>query len=210
MWFSCWLLREFFRGTENIVHPHPYVDAPWIEDDNKDDPVPPVTLEELLSTVKNLRKKKSVDAHGLNNFMFNFLHPSHWTLLFDLFNRSFSSAFFPNSWKDTRILLIAKREQICQPSLTRPISLLDVFQKVCEKLFLNRFSDVLHKRGLLPDIQSGFRSHFRLQTRLLLFLDDLYSALSNSTPSVTVFIDFRNAFDMLWQIEAYGHTSFFY
>ncbi|CAF5228212.1 unnamed protein product, partial [Rotaria magnacalcarata] len=52
--------------------------------------------------------------------------------------------------------------------------------------------------GLLPDNQSGFRENFRLQTRLLLFLENLRSLMSNSSPISTIFVDFRTAFDQLW------------
>ena len=160
--------------------------------------MPEVTFDELVYTVQAKRKKKSLDAHGISNFMFNFLDQRHWSLFLKLFNHSFKTAFLPKAWKDTRMTLSAKKESICLPSLTRPISLIDSFLKVSERLFLSRFRDVLYRRGLLPDNQSGFREGFRLQTRLLLFLEDIYSPMANSTPVCTVFIDFRSAFDQLW------------
>ncbi|CAF4326339.1 unnamed protein product, partial [Adineta steineri] len=171
--------EDFFRRSDNIVRPHPYVDAPLLDFDNKDDPIPEVSLDELLQEVDSIKKKKSLDAHGLSNYMFNSLHSSHWSFLLHLYNLSFSSAVLPVAWKDTRILLLAKKDSICSPALTRPISLLDCFQKVGEKLFLSRFRDVLYRRGLLPNNQSGFREGF-------------------SSPTVTLFVDFKSAFDMLW------------
>ena len=114
--------------------------------------------------------------------MFDFLDLSHWSLLLKLYNFSFRTAILPSAWKDTRMILLAKKESICLPSATRPISLIDSFLKIGEKLFLHRFRDVLFRRGLLPEQQSGFRPCFRLQTRLLLFLDELQSLLSNSSP----------------------------
>ena len=134
--------EDFFRNSDNIVRPHLYVNAPCIGFDNNDVFIPAVSLEELLMTVNDMKKEKSVDAHGLNNFMFNFLHSSHWSFLLQLYNLSFSSSFLPSSWKDTGILLLAKNDSVCLPSQTRPISLLDCFQKVGEKLFLTKFRDV--------------------------------------------------------------------
>ena len=95
------------------------------------------------------------------------------------------------------MILLAKKDSICSPSLTRPISLLDSFQKLDEKL-LTRFRDLLFRRGLLLDNQSGFRERFRLQTHLLLFLEDIYSLISSSAPVRTIFVDFRAAFAQLW------------
>ncbi|CAF1415435.1 unnamed protein product, partial [Rotaria magnacalcarata] len=189
--------EEFFKKSI-IFKPHPYTDSPIIEFDNENELIPEVKLDELLLVVQTKRKKKSLDAHGISNFMFNFLNQGHWSLFLKLFNHSFLTATMPKAWKDTRIVLLAKKEPICPPSLTRPISLIDSFLKVCERLFLSRFRDVLYRRGLLPDNQSGFRDGFRLQTRLLLFLEDIYSLMSNSSPVSTIFIDFKSAFDQLW------------
>jgi hypothetical protein len=189
--------EDFFKKSD-ILRPHPYTDSPVIEFENKDELIPEVTIEELTLTVHAKRKKKSLDAHGISNYMFNFLSDCHWTLLLQLYNLSFQNAVLPSAWKDTRMILLAKKDSICPPSLTRPISLLDSFQKIGEKLFLTRFRDVLARRGILPDNQSGFRNSFRLQTRLLLFLEDIYSLMSNSAPVCTIFVDFRAAFDQLW------------
>jgi hypothetical protein len=94
--------------------------------------------------------------------------------------------------------VLAKKDSICAPDQTRPISLLDSFLKVQERLFLNRFLQVLKDRGILPDNQSGFRAGFRLQTRVLLLIEQISSYMSNSSPVATVFVDFKSAFDQLW------------
>lgn len=171
--------EELFRKVEGVIRPHPYLDAPRIEHDNDDEVIPPSSIEEVLVAAFGKKMKKSRDAHGLSNFMLKFLDQSHWQLLTELYNQSFTSALLPKAWKDTRMLLLAKKDSICSPALTRPISLLDAFQKVGEKLFLTRFRSVLVGRGLLPNNQSGFREKFRIQTRLLLFLEDLSSVLAN-------------------------------
>ncbi|CAF4520684.1 unnamed protein product [Rotaria sp. Silwood2] len=57
--------------------------------------------------------------------------------------------------------------------------------------------NILH-RGILPDNQSGFRAEFRLQTRVLLLIEQISSYMSNSSSTATVFVDFKSAFDQLW------------
>jgi Reverse transcriptase (RNA-dependent DNA polymerase) len=96
------------------------------------------------------------------------------------------------------MILLAKKEAVCHITDTRPISLLDVFLKITEKLFLTRFQKILENRGILHDSQSGFRANFRLQSRVLLLVDQIASAMSNSAPTATLFIDFKQAFDQFW------------
>ena len=134
--------EDFFKKS-NIVKPHPYTDSPPVDYENIEESVPKVTFDKLIYTVQTKRKKKSLDAHGISNFMFNFLDQRHWSLFLNLFNQSFKTAFLPKAWKDTRMILLAKKESICLPSLTRPISLIDSFLKVSERLFLSRYRGVL-------------------------------------------------------------------
>ena len=190
--------EDFFKEPTDIYHPHPYTDAPEVEWENFDETIPIAILNEVLNIVHTHKKKRSCDAHGLSNLMFNALPAAYWSLLLKIFNLSLSKAFVPVKWKETRMLLLAKKDSICKPALTRPISLLDVFLKINEKLFLDRFIDVVKRRGLLPDSQSGFRADFRLQTRVLLFFEQVSSLMSNSLPVATVFVDFKAAFDQLW------------
>jgi hypothetical protein len=118
--------------------------------------------------------------------------------MLDIFNVSFTSFTGPKYWKHVKMKLLAKKESICYVSNTRPISLLDIFLKVLERLFLKRFQTVLHNRGILNDTQSGFRSNFRLQSRVLTLIDQISSYMSSSLPVATLFVDFKQAFDQLW------------
>jgi hypothetical protein len=70
--------------------------------------------------------------------------------------------------------------------------------KINERLFTDRFREILERRGILPDTQSGFRPGFRLQTRVLLFIEQISSYMANSSPVATIFVDFKSAFDQLW------------
>ncbi|CAM4839082.1 unnamed protein product [Rotaria magnacalcarata] len=66
---------------------------------------------------------------------------------------------------------------------------------------------VLNDRGLLPDNQFDFRANHRLQSRVLLLIDQIYSLMVNSSPVCTVFVDFRSAFDQLWFDGCVGKRS---
>jgi hypothetical protein len=67
-----------------------------------------------------------------------------------------------------------------------------------EKTFFVRFRLLLNNRGILPDSQLGFRPKQRLQTIVLLFIDQVAWLMANSSPVTTVFVDFRSAFDQIW------------
>ena len=181
-----------------VIRPHPYVDAPHVHWDNNADPIPHVTYPEVLNILRSRKKKTSLDIHGLSPFLLDKIPRNYWHQLVQLYNYSFSNGYIPKKCKEVRMILLAKKNAVCTPDQTRPISLLDSFLKVQERLFLNRFVQVLRDRGILPDNQSGFRAQHRLQTRVLLLIEQISSYMANSSPVATVFVDFKSAFDQLW------------
>ena len=181
-----------------VMRPHPYVDSPPVQWENNAEVIPTVTYPELLSVLRTRKKKQSKDIHGLSPFLLDKIPRNYWHMLVRLYNYSFTNGQIPKKLKEVRIILLAKKTAICPVDQTRPISLLDSFLKIQEKLFMNRFTQILKNRGILPDNQSGFRAGFRLQTRVLLLIDQIASYMSNSSPVATVFVDFKSAFDQLW------------
>ena len=181
-----------------VVRPHPYIDAPPLQWDNANDPIPEASYPEVLKILATRKKKRSYDIHGLSPYLLDQIPRNYWHSLVRLYNHSFFTGFLPRKFKEVRMVLLAKKDAMCAPDQTRPISLLDSFLKVQERLFLNRFLQVLKDRGILPDNQSGFRAGHRLQTRVLLLVEQISSYMSNSSPVATVFVDFKSAFDQLW------------
>ncbi|CAF1415277.1 unnamed protein product [Adineta ricciae] len=189
---------EKLFGEPAVMRPHPYVDTEIPVFTNQHEPIPPVTYPEILKSLSGRLKKRSIDAHGISPILIGHIPNTYWHLMSKLYNYSFATCFMPSRFKDVRIILLAKKDAICTPDLTRPIALLDSFLKVQERLFLNRFRSVLKDLGILPDSQSGFRPGHRLQTRVLLLIEQISSYMSNSSPVATVFVDFKSAFDQIW------------
>ena len=190
-----------------VVRPHPYVDSPPLQWENDADQIPAVTYPEVIGLLRTRKKKQSKDIHGLSPFLLDKIPRNYWHLLIRLYNQSFGNGYIPRKLKEVRMIMLAKKTAICSVDQTRPISLLDSFLKMQEKLFVNRFVQILKGRGLLPDNQSGFRAGFRLQTRVLLLIDQISSYMANSAPVATVFVDFKSAFDQLWFEGCLGKLS---
>jgi len=181
-----------------VYRPHPYVDTEIPDFNNQSVTIPTVTYPEVLKVLVGRTKKRSLDCHGLSPLLIGKMPKNYWHLLIKLYNHSFSTCFLPSRFKDVKMILLAKNNSICTPELTRPIALLDSFLKVQERLFLNRFRQILNNLGILPDSQSGFRPGHRLQTRVLLLVEQISSYMANSSPVTTVFVDFKSAFDQIW------------
>ena len=112
-------------------------------------------------------------------------------LLLKIFNDSISLFSGPYYWKHVKVKLLAKEESICFITEMPPISLLDTFLKILERLFLSQFKPILKNRGLLHDSRPRFRENFRLQSRVSVLINVLSPLMSGSVAVSPVFVDFK-------------------
>jgi hypothetical protein len=75
-----------------------------------------------------------------------------------LFNGCLQTGFFPRRWKRARIIHITKpwKENCYDASKYRPISLLNVEEKILEKLLINIIMHFLYNNELLTQNQFYF------------------------------------------------------
>ena len=116
-------------------------------------------------------------------------------ILAKLINHSLSEGVFPDSLKIAKILPILKSGDKTLISNYRPISLLNTFSKIYEKVVLIRLEKFLDKHKILYDKQFGFRKKRSTQLALVSLIDCITSALDNKEHALCLFIDLSKAFD---------------
>ena len=86
---------------------------------------------------------------------------------------SFATGTFARSWKMAEVIPVPKSGDFNEPANTRPISLLPILSKVCERLAHRHFVDFLNHSGKISKFQSGNRESHSTETALLQFTDDI-------------------------------------
>jgi retron-type reverse transcriptase len=79
----------------------------------------------------------------------------------------------------------------------RPISLLNAFSKVLERVVHNRLSAYLNINNLLSNSQYGFRKEHSTIHPLTKFLNYITRAFNDRENCVAIFCDLRKAFDTI-------------
>ena len=113
----------------------------------------------------------------------------------DLFNESIRDGIFPDSLKIARIVPIHKQGSRSLVNNYRPISVLPFVAKIFEKLVCTRLNSFLAKANVFCRHQFGFRKGVSTSDAIVEFLDQVYGAINDSEIFVTVFLDFKKAFD---------------
>ena len=119
--------------------------------------------------------------------------------LTSIINASFTSQVYPNLWKKAEIIPIPKASNTDhqQAENNRPISLLPILSKVCEKVVANQFVPYLLSLNRLTENQSGNKQWHSTETALIKITDVILKAMNNKQLTAVVLLDMSKAFDSL-------------
>jgi hypothetical protein len=114
-----------------------------------------------------------------------------------IINTSIRQSRFPARWKQALVCPIPKTVNVEDPTQQRPISLLSLPSKVCERVILDQFLFFLHSHNLYPDHQFGGRKGFSAETLAVHTTDKIRFAMANGKITAVAFIDLSKAFDSI-------------
>ena len=112
-------------------------------------------------------------------------------------NLSFYTGIVPEQIKIGRVVPIYKHGDPSQFHNYRPVSVLNVFSKVYERLFYNRLLKYLNKRKILYELQFGFREKHSTELALICLIEKMISAIERNEFTTAVFLDLSRAFVMV-------------
>ena len=118
-------------------------------------------------------------------------------IITSLINSSFSSNIFPQPWKIAEVVPIHKSGDSEDPANTRPVSLLPIVSKVCERSAHSQFTTFLNSNDIVHNLQSGNRKFHSTESALLHYTDELLKNMDDKKISVIVLLDMSKAFDSI-------------
>ena len=170
---------------------------------------PRISYIDIFREIKTL-KNKSCD---INDFSAQIIKDNAQNLAFPLafiYNQSLDQSSFPNRLKAARVTPLYKKGAKTDMNNYRPISILNIFSKIFEKImkwYLVRF---MVENNILSPNQYGFQKGRSTQDALIAFSKKLYTELDKSNSVLSIFIDFSKAFDtvphdlLIKKMEFYG------
>jgi hypothetical protein len=108
-------------------------------------------------------------------------------------NTSFKTCVFPSDWKFAEIFPILKEGDYEQASNNRPISLLPIMSKVCDKVALNQLTPYLTSKQRLATNQSGNGKWHSTETSLLSSTDAILKGIDQRKVTAVVYLDMSKA-----------------
>ena len=124
---------EMFRGfLGNIFMSdtgHDTATLAGLDDANCLDLVPPFTLQELGTVLRDLHYGRAADADGMVAEMFKYSNIPLQECLLNIYNSMLASGSFETSWQHTLFTMLPKPGDSSQPNNWRPIAVLKITYK---------------------------------------------------------------------------------
>jgi len=157
----------------------------------------PTDKSEIIAIIKTLKNSTSLGLDKIPSNIIKFGSEIISSPLADIINCTLRTCIFPNSLKAAKVMPIFKSGDSSQLSNYRPISILNSFSKIFEKIISNRLLNFLNKNQFFYSQQFGFRQNHSTSSALIAFNEYITNALDRSETPISVFIDFSKAFDTL-------------
>ena len=165
----------------------------------KELPTIKVKNKEVLQILKSLQNKKSPGYDNISGKLIKELSPKGIRFLAILINAVFRLCHFPSQWKVAQIILIGKPGKNPDlPTSYRPISLLPVMSKICEKLLLNKINPIVLSKKLIPNHQFGFCNHHATIEQVHRLTSKIKEAFEKKEYCTGAFLDVAQTFDKVW------------
>ena len=160
-----------------------------------------ITEDELLKAAKKLKSKKPVYNDKIRNEMIKSSIGILSKAFLKIFNNILTSGKFPESWTEGLITPIHKSGNSLDPNNYRGICVSSCMGKLFCSILNNRLMNFVNEKQLIHPTQIGFMPGNRTADHILTLktLHDKYVKQSEKEKIYACFVDFRKAFDSVWQ-----------
>lgn len=161
-------------------------------------PIKPIKLNEVKKFIRTkIKLKKSPGYDNINGKIVKELPLKALRLMTIIYNSVLRLQYFPTQWKMAQIIPIHKPGKDLVNSY-RPISLLPIMSKICEKLLLERPLPEISKAKIIPEHQFGFRNQQTTIEQVNRVTRKIRNDLEEKRYCSAVFLDVSQAFDKVW------------
>lgn len=166
---------------------------------------PQCSMKEVLAALDTLLPAKAPGMDKIPGDLYRSVRKVWAPYLWVLFNALLQGMEIPPTWLGAEIVPIFKKGSPLDPKNYRPISLIDVSQKLYARFLLARLQSWLEDHQILTPLQAGLRSKvstidqvFRLQ---LIYWKNV--VMEGGSLYLT-FVDLKSAFDLVQRAKLWG------
>lgn len=154
---------------------------------------------EVQNILSSLKPSKSPGFDNVSNVLLKKLPFKALKLLVMIFNSCIKLNYFPNKFKNAKVVAICKpNKSKNDPNSYRPISLLNNVGKIFEKIIHSRLNDFVNSNGILAEEQFGFKKEHSTTHQINRIKNIILHNKKNKKSTGIIVLDVEKAFDTVW------------
>ena len=157
----------------------------------------PVECKQVEQIVTSMPSNKAPGLDKVSVRVIKDCLPTILPSITHIINSSLGNGTFPSVWKKAVVTPIPKEGDHEQANNNRPISLLPILSKVCERAALNQIMTYLVENDRLSTKQNGNKKWHSTETALIHSTDAILTSIDKKELSAMVLLDTSKAFDSL-------------
>ncbi|MEW8546483.1 MAG: reverse transcriptase family protein, partial [Candidatus Thiodiazotropha sp.] len=172
-----------------------------------------ISINGILKLLFNLKPGKAAGPDRIRPLLLKELREEIAPIIKVIFERSLQTGKLPAEWCKAYVTPVFKKGEKSLAANYRPISLTCILCKVLEHILASNIIKHLDERGLMYDLQHGFREKRSCETQLVMLVEDLARGASVGKQTDLILLDFSKAFDkvnhskLIWKLHQYGIRS---
>ena len=147
----------------------------------------PIHEAEVLRELTKLDISKTAGPDSFTPRLANIVAQFIYRPLTVLYNKAIEEATFPSGLKLAKVIALYKKGSRFLPENYRPISLLNCFSKILERLIYKQMINFINKHKILYIHQYGFRKDFSTTLALIDMVDKIKAALDQKEYVIGIF-----------------------
>ena len=157
----------------------------------------PATLPELSAALQRMGRSKTCGGDGITIDMLRMTFSVVGPHILNVVNSSIVRCELPPAWQTAEVIPVHKGGDMHEPSNYRPISILSVVSKLCERVVCAQLTDYLVSHNILCSQQYGFRPGLSTEAALLDTVTYAVNNIDNGRVTSLVTADTSKAFDSI-------------
>ena len=156
-----------------------------------------MTKDKVTHTLKNTSNKSAPGPLGINYKLVKWAFGAHPDFILDIYNTALRWGHHP--WTTAKVVIIPKpnKADYSEVKAYRPVSLLECFGKVLEKVVTNRLTSDSNLHDILPPSQFGLRPYHSATDASTLLRYKASTTINSGRIGGTLLFDISRFFDHL-------------
>jgi exonuclease III len=159
----------------------------------------PLTVEEVKSAIKQLKRNKSSGVDHILNEYFIECSDIICSHLCDIFNCIFESGYFPEQWTQGIIIPLHKKGSVNDVNNYRGITLVSCFSKLFTTIINKRIECFCENNNTISDAQFGFRKGYSTIDAIYILMSIVQKYVNENNRLYVIYVDMMKCFDSIYR-----------